>query len=302
MAKFIISESWDREPSVVDYALNPSDERIRNLRNSYENIPSENLIFNEICIETISRCNGKCSFCPVNIYNEPRDFKIMEDNIWKKIIDELNSIGYEGRMFPYINNEILLDKKIFSRLEYAREALNDQVEIMIETNGQLLLEKNGKGISIMKEFAKYVDQITINDYANSEYNYQNYNPHIRYLIKNIDQIDIDRDVRLIIVHRYEEQLLSNRFGYVDGHKNQTVPENELFCDFPFKQININPFGDMFICCRDSYYGEIIGNIKEKSIMEIWFGSRYSLIRDAFLDNKRICDVCKGCTSSGTISI
>lgn len=260
------------------------------------------MTFNEIGIETINRCNGKCSFCPVNVYLESRDLKIMEDNTWKKIIDELKSIDYCGKIFPYINNEVLLDKKIFSRLKYARENLNSEAEIFIETNGQLLLEKNGKGISIMKEFAKYVDQITINDYARTEYNYQNFNPHIRHLIKNIDQINIDQNVSLILVHRYEEQLLSNRFGYVDGHNNQSIPENELFCDFPFFQININPFGDMFICCRDSYYNEIIGNINENSMMEIWHGPRYALIREAFLDNKRICDICKACTSSGTLSI
>ena len=35
--------------------------------------------FSHVQIETISKCNGKCSFCPVNTFTDPRDL-----NLWMK--------------------------------------------------------------------------------------------------------------------------------------------------------------------------------------------------------------------------
>jgi len=302
MGKIIFKESWNRNPLQVSGMLNISTSHIRTLREKYSKKESRDLTITEVGIETISRCNGVCSFCPVSVQNESRPLMRMSDETWKKIIDDLHDMSFSGTLFPYINNEILLDRKIFDRLEYVREKFGDKINISAESNGKLLVEKNDKGLKTLEKFASVADQLLINDYAATEEDYLYYNPRIRYLLENLHKVDAKRDMVLQVCHRLETQLLNDRFGMVDGHRNQKIPEQEVFCDFPFFQFNVNPKGDVFICCRDSYYLETIGNINDNTIMEIWQGKRYNEIRKAFLENKRICDVCKKCTSSGTLSI
>ena len=54
-------------------------------------------LFNNIEIETVNRCNGTCSFCPVNKNQDPREYKKMPEELFKKIIKELKEINYYRR-------------------------------------------------------------------------------------------------------------------------------------------------------------------------------------------------------------
>ena len=44
-------------------------------------------IFQGIEIETINRCNGSCSFCPINKFEDNRKLKYMESELFYSIID-----------------------------------------------------------------------------------------------------------------------------------------------------------------------------------------------------------------------
>lgn len=75
---------------------------------SLERIP----LFSSIEIETMNRCNGKCTFCPVNHDIDPRKFSRMSEPLFQKIIDELKTLNYSGRLALYSNNEPFLDVRI----------------------------------------------------------------------------------------------------------------------------------------------------------------------------------------------
>lgn len=94
-------------------------------------------LFHEIEIETINRCNGGCSFCPVNVQNDIRTEKLMDENLFYKIINELKEIRYAGRIALFSNNEPLLDKRIVVFSRYVRENLPN-AQIHLFTNGTLL--------------------------------------------------------------------------------------------------------------------------------------------------------------------
>ena len=62
-------------------------ERLLNIRTSMKDIIYRNSLikyikryslFEEISIETINRCNGVCSFCPVNKNLDKREYHLME--------------------------------------------------------------------------------------------------------------------------------------------------------------------------------------------------------------------------------
>lgn len=71
-------------------------------------------------IETINRCNNDCSFCPVNRNDDIRTPKIMKEELFYKIIDDLCNIKYTGVISLFSNNEPLLDTRLLKFLKYAK--------------------------------------------------------------------------------------------------------------------------------------------------------------------------------------
>ena len=69
-------------------------------------------MFKTLEIETINRCNGKCSFCPVNSTNDDRILSKMSEDLFNKILVELVDMKYSGRVSLYSNNEPFLDDRI----------------------------------------------------------------------------------------------------------------------------------------------------------------------------------------------
>ena len=63
-------------------------------------------------VETLNRCNSTCSFCPVNVHDESREYNKMSESLIEKIGDELEALDYEGFVSLYANNEPLLDERI----------------------------------------------------------------------------------------------------------------------------------------------------------------------------------------------
>ena len=114
-----------------------------------------------IHIETRTRCNSTCSFCPANYNENSRDDLFMEDNLVYKILNELKEIDFMNRVFFYNNNEPFLDKRIFEFIKRAREAL---------PKGYLELKSNGRGLKIDKILEVFhcgLDTLYINDYTDT---------------------------------------------------------------------------------------------------------------------------------------
>ena len=77
-------------------------------------------LFETVRIETRTRCNGRCEFCPTAMQHETRPDVKMTEECFRKIIDELAHINYDGRIQMYINNEPLIDKRIVAFLGYIK--------------------------------------------------------------------------------------------------------------------------------------------------------------------------------------
>jgi MoaA/NifB/PqqE/SkfB family radical SAM enzyme len=62
-------------------------------------------------IETSSRCNAKCGFCPYPIVSKELPQGLMPDAIWKRLIDEILEHRVWWVHFYYLN-EPLLDRRL----------------------------------------------------------------------------------------------------------------------------------------------------------------------------------------------
>ena len=110
-----------------------------------------------ISIETLNRCNGSCDFCPANVKNEKRSFLKMDDKLFRRIIDELAEMEYDGGIELFGNNEPLIDDRIVELYRYIEKKL-PRAFSHIYTNGILL------NINLFLELIDIVDFMLIDNY------------------------------------------------------------------------------------------------------------------------------------------
>jgi MoaA/NifB/PqqE/SkfB family radical SAM enzyme len=95
---------------------------------------------------------------------------------------------------------------------------------------------------------------------------------------------------------YHIQPLENRANEQVKHKGLNTNEWHpyLWCKRLFTQAYILYNGDVVLCCVDWERTTVLGNVKEKSIEEVWNGERAVSIRRKFLDGDMKGLLCHSC--------
>ena len=237
-------------------------------------------LFTNIEIETINRCNGKCSFCNVNVMVDPRPFRLMEESLFSSIIEQLAFINYTGEIALYSNNEPLLDKRIFDFLELATERLPNATHYMY-TNGTLLTKE--KFVKLMK----YLDYLIIDNYND---NLQLIKP-VQDIYKLIESRKYSN--RVIILLRKQNELLCNRAGSTDN-REITPRKISSSCMYPFQQMVVRPDGKVSLCCNDSLGQMTLGDLTINSVTDVWNNEKFTQIRGAMAYGRNNINLCANC--------
>jgi MoaA/NifB/PqqE/SkfB family radical SAM enzyme len=119
-----------------------SDTRYKRACDRWEKEHGVPLIRN-VQIQTQSRCNADCIFCPYSESWHAANPGKMTDELFAKVLDELRpfSLGINrGKFCPYLMQEPLLDPKIFDRVQQIYAAF-PHTTVEIATNGSVLNEK-----------------------------------------------------------------------------------------------------------------------------------------------------------------
>ncbi len=259
--------------------------RLRHYRKRYD-LPFD-MPFSGISIETRTDCNLKCKFCPQS--TSPRTRLVMTEDIFKKIIDGLAEIHFAGRICPGINNEPLLDDRIVSFIGYARQKCPLSFLELI-SNGTLLDEE-----LLLELFAAGLDSLIVNDYRKDrqEHPYRLSKNHDR--IAQISKTMFRKKIRITL--RSTDETLGTRAGNIIREK-KTALSLKRFCALPFTRMWIQPEGKVVLCCEDYSYDEIMGDVKENSLSEIWFSDKYKRIRNEIYKGDRKAKICEKCEYSG----
>ena len=72
-------------------------------------------------------------------------------------------------------------------------------------------------------------------------------------------------------------------------------DNEFFCMSPWTHLNTNPNGDVITCCL-SPTTEVLGNLNNNSIIEIWNSEKIKNLRINMLNNLPSENICNRCYS------
>lgn len=234
-------------------------------------------------IETINRCNSTCSFCTANVHAEKRPLCKIEDDLYRKVIDELADWGYEGHLTLYGNNEPLLDTTIVEKHKYAREKLPKSF-IFMSTNGLILT------IDKIKQVKPYIDQLIINNYANEYKLHDNLKEIYDYVKSHEEEFE---DIEIIIQMRYLQEVLTNRAGSAPN-KQEVKKTYTQTCLLPYTDMWITPNGKVGICCCDNFEVTDFGDLNTQSVKEIWEGEKLTKLRKTIVVGRQNYPFCKHC--------
>lgn len=234
-----------------------------------------------ISIETVNRCNSTCSFCPANKYSDKRPFMKMSEELFKKIISELEEWEYDGYLNLYVNNEPFIDDRIEDWYSYAQSHL-PKAKMLLYTNGTLMTKER------FEKIAPHIDKMVINNYSERLKLHDNLMEVYELVKNNPKYYDLDITIQI----RYINEVLTNRAGEAPNKKKAKSVNN--LCIMPYTDFTIFPDGTVGLCCNDAREKTNLGNVLNSELMEIWKSTHYSELRKAIGTSRELYDFCKGC--------
>lgn len=271
--ELVVNPYDNSSTQAFDTSAQGREQRIKEIEESIEKLYKNVPLFKLVEIETINRCNGVCSFCPVSRNNDSREYKKMDMSLFHKIIDELGAINYSGRLALFSNNEPFLDTTILEKHRYARERL-PYAKMHLYTNGTLL--KIDDFISIIP----YLDELIIDNYRQDLHLINNCKEIVKYCEQHIDL-----KKKVTIVLRKPIEILTNRGGDAPN-RSDVVSYPNARCTLPFEQIIIRPDGKVSLCCNDPLGKNTLADLTKENIVDAWYNDRFKMVRKCLYEGGR----------------
>jgi len=263
-------------------------------------------VFNSICVEIAAKCNRTCYFCPNNGTDRPDEQMPWE--MIEKIAGELAAMRYAGRISPYIYNEPMRDKRLGEFIRLMRGAC-PRANIMTNTNGDYI--KTRADVDAL--FDAGLTSIVINVYAAKDFTprgialadarYERFvemfggtagSSSSAYLRKGVIQIN-----KKYGNHFEGGHAKTNRSGNIAWSAPALAEPLKKGCVRPWRVLNINWRGDSILCCNDYHAEERFGNVRDRTLTEIWNDMRLHQIRAALQDkNRTTVPLCAKCDFYG----
>lgn len=291
-------------------------ELVRNIfRRDFNSVNKVRLIFNDILsyyfalrrfdvpriieVETQNRCNSSCSFCPVNVLDDPREYNKISESMMEKIANDLEKLDYAGYLSLHSNNEPLLDDRIVDVCRLFRKKAK-KAHIHLATNGILLNYQ-----IFMDLFKAGLDELVIDNYNDNL-------KLIRSIARMLEDINSSNDPEIErykektkIILRKKTEVLETRGGYAPNKKMENTTTYKYYsnhsCVLPFIQFVIRSSGEVSLCCNDALGKVTLGDLNKQSITEVWNGERYREVRRKLLRpfryGRKSLEVCDGCDSA-----
>lgn len=247
-------------------------------------------LFTNVQIETINRCNGTCSFCPVNRDLDPRSTTFMSEELFGSFVGQLSALNYDKTFGFFSNNEPFLDKRLPEFMQEARQQM-PQAQVTTVTNGTLLTT------DLFRKIMPHLNTIVINDYNQELGLHDNIKEIREYCLTPEGKKQIDGK-KVIIEMRNPHVVLGSRGSSAKNRKPVSSPL-KASCICLFKQFIVRPDGCISLCCNDALGQVTLGDLKTESIEEIWQGQRFEEARTAMMEKGRAgIPLCAGCDFPG----
>ena len=258
-------------------------------------------MFKKVYVEVTNSCNLNCSFCK----GTKKEKRFIGLDNFKIVLDKLE--GYTGYLYFHVMGEPLLHPEINKIIELASE----RYFVNITTNGYLIDRiKDCKGIRQLN--------ISLHSYDSKLVDLDTY---INKIFEVVDSLCKDTYIsyrmwvdgvnKLYIIHKLEE-----KYGVSIGEERHLKLDKNVYFDiedeFVWPDINNTYYsevgtcmgcrshigilvdGTVVPCCLDSDGVIDLGNIYKNEINDIINSGLFKEIKEGFLNNKKVHELCKRC--------
>jgi radical SAM protein with 4Fe4S-binding SPASM domain len=260
-----------------------------------------------LMVQTTSRCNAACVFCPYPAVTHEIDHGEMSFSLFVKLMRECSRYPSLKSINLFLMNEPLMDQRIVQRIDFAKEQ-NPQAAICIWTNGCNLDERLGRqlissgldaiGISIhamwpetyreltgRRDFARILERVTrFVDERNLR------RPRLRVEIRLVGVRELlspeEADDAITYWQAHNVDNVDSLLGHVNRAGNlpgtyQILRQRICGCSdqMAYRMAAIVYTGDVVLCCMDWRQEQVLGNIHRERLASIWRSPRRRQVLD-----------------------
>ena len=259
-------------------------------------------------IETFSFCNRRCWFCPNRLIDRHSDNHYMSEEMYLKILTELQEIDYSNEIAFSRYNEPLSDRIILTRIKQAREYC-PKAYLLSNTNGDYLTREYLEELV----FAG-LNELRIQCYfeEHEEFSFLVYKQRLNKIVKKlkIDSYVIDEvkendrfkatlafdGLNLTFFSLNMCEFGNNRGGSLDNMKEYHRTQN---CVLPFRKMFIDYTGAYMLCCNmrsdvKEHQPYIIGDVAKESVFDIFCGKKMIEMRKLIGTGQHLPKPCSAC--------
>jgi len=295
-----------------------------------------------VMIEPTNACNARCPLCPTGAGQITRAAKMMEIDIFKRLVDEI---------FPYVHTlnlwnlgEPFLNRRSFDMIRYAQE---HAIRVKVSTNGWVLYQSENIGQLIDSGLAQLIVSLdgataeTFNQYRVGV-DFERVLTGLRLLRDEKTRRQVTHPVvewQFIVMRHNEHEIeearrLAREAGAIFSVKTVGVPasapslferflpsnkeltryvqkedgtydltvERKNDCYLLWHSLVVNADGQVIPCCWD-YYDELpLGNVSQQTIRQIWNGPQMQELRRKILTSRRDLSPCAECTVDARLAL
>jgi radical SAM protein with 4Fe4S-binding SPASM domain len=286
-----------------------------------------------ISFEPTTSCNLRCPECPSGLRSFTRPTGMLQQDVFKKTIDQLKStltyltFYFQGE--PYLNPQFLemvryaSGKGIYTATSTNAHYLKDEVAkqtvesgldrliISIDGTSQETYESYRIGGDLSKVMEGTKNMITWKKKLKSE------TPHVifQFLVVRANEHQIPEVYALADELGVNQVVLKTAQIYDYENGSDLIPVQEKYSRYK-KQADgrysiknsldnhcwkmwhscvITWDGKVVPCCFDKDAHFVLGDLKEQTFKEIWFGEKYNHFRKSLLKSRSEIEICKNCT-------
>lgn len=274
-------------------------------------------------IQTFTGCNADCIWCPYGETYTTQPKGKMSLDLFRRIIDEASEHDVR-RISPYLMNEPLMDRDLFEKVRYINDKIPD-AKVVITTNGHFLTppvvdQILGMGDGIHKLYVSFqgIDKASYEKTMRGNMDFDRTMANINHFIETQRSRGLDRpklwitmvdtsviDARKAIAY-WRSRGVASKYTTLEN-RGGNIKEAESFsrthamsyyttCTRLFKQAFIMFNGDLVLCCVDYSREQVLGNIVNSSVSDVWNGPVATEIRRRYLghefDKLPLCGNCK----------
>ncbi len=286
-----------------------------------------------VSIEPTTACNLRCPECPSGLRSFSRPTGNLKEDFFRKTINELHrELIY---LIFYFQGEPYINPKFLEMVRYAREKgiytitstnghfLNDEnAKKTIESGlDRLIISVDGTTQEVYENYRKEGKLENVLKGAANVVKWKkkmkSATPHIifQFLVVRPNEHQIPEIYKLAKSIGVDEVKLKTAQVYDYAQGNPLIPtiekyarykqdsdgvyhvKNELLnhCWKLWHSCVITWNGLVVPCCFDKDASHQLGDLKEKSFVEIWQGQQYHSFRTALLNGRDKIDICTNCT-------